>query len=63
METLKEQIAMITDELSANDFISRIDSFKHVGSSKAAAGRLLAEKCKELKLTYNKEAGKYEPAA
>lgn len=63
METLKEQIAMITDELSANDFISLIDSFKHVGSSKAAAGRLLAAKCKELKLKYNKEAGKYEPAA
>ncbi len=63
MDTLKEQINLITDEASANDFVSRIDAFKHVGSSKAAAGKLLAEKCKALGLTFNKETRQYEPAA
>ncbi len=63
MDTLKEQINLITDEASANDFVSRIDAFKHVGSSKAAAGKLLTERCKALGLIFNKETRKYEPAA
>lgn len=62
MDTLKEQIDLITDEVSANDFVDRIDSFPHVGSSKAAAGKLLAEKCKALGLTFNKETRRYESA-
>lgn len=63
MDTLKEQINLITDDVSANDFVERIDSFEHVGSSKAAAGKLLAEKCKTLGLTFNKQTRRYEPAA
>lgn len=63
MDTLKEQINLITDDVSANDFISRIDSFQHVGSSKAAAGKMLADKCKALGLSYNKVTRRYEPAA
>lgn len=62
MAQLKEQIDLITDEAMANDFVSRIDKFTHVGNSKAAAGQLLAAKCKELKLKYNKEVRCYELA-
>lgn len=57
---IKENIALITDAVSANDFISRIDSFSHVGASKAYSANLLSDKCKELKLTFNKETKKYE---
>ena len=59
---IKENIALITDELSANDFISRIDSFEHVGNSKAIAGQLLASKARELGLKLNNEK-RYEKAA
>lgn len=60
---LKETIELITDELSANDFVNRIDSYEHVGNSKAIAGQLLMKKIKALGLTYNKEEKKYEQAA
>lgn len=60
---LKEAIELITDEVSANDFISRIDNFNHVGNSKAIAGEMVASKAKELKLKFNKELKQYEPAA
>jgi hypothetical protein len=59
---LKENINLITDAASANDFISRIDKFEHVGNSKTIASQLLREKAKELKLTYNKDKG-YEHAS
>ncbi|MBP1638949.1 MAG: hypothetical protein H6Q17_532 [Bacteroidetes bacterium] len=62
IEELKEAINLITDEVSANDFISRIDAYKHVGNSKAVAGQLVARKAAELKLKLNKEK-KYEHAA
>ena len=41
MEQLKNNIDLITDELSANDFIGRIDKFEHIGNSKVASGHLL----------------------
>ena len=63
IEEIKEQIDLITDELSANDFVSRIDAFDHVGSSKAMAAQLLNVKVKALGLKYNKEIKKYESAA
>jgi hypothetical protein len=62
MSEIKESIALITDEASANDFISRIDSFKHVGNSKAAAAQLLAAKASSLGLILNKQK-RYEAAA
>ena len=59
---IKENIALITDAQSANDFIERIDSFEHVGSSKAMAGQLLRKKAAELGLILKNK--KYEqPAA
>jgi hypothetical protein len=60
MELIKENILLITDALSANDFIERVGSFEHVGNSKAMASQLLAQKAKELSLTFNKETKRYE---
>jgi hypothetical protein len=55
MNELKENILLLTDEVSANDFVARIEKFEHVANSKAAAGQLLAAKAKELGLRLNKE--------
>ena len=60
IEELENQILLITDESSINDFVSRIDNFEHIGNSKAVAGKKLNEKAKELGLTFNKESKKYE---
>jgi hypothetical protein len=59
---LKDAIALITDDLSANDFISRIDNYAHVGNSKAIAAKLVADKATALKLKFNSELKKYEPS-
>lgn len=60
VDEIKEQIELITDFVSANDFISRIDTFNHVGSSKMMAAQLLSDKAKILSLKLNKETKKYE---
>jgi hypothetical protein len=62
LSEIKDNIALITDEVSANDFIERIDSFSHTGNSKAVAGQLLAAKARALGLTLNKEK-RYEKAS
>lgn len=62
IDEFKEQIELITDELSANDFIERIDAFQHIGSSKLMAAKLLSEKCGKLKLSLNKQTRRYERA-
>lgn len=59
MQELKDAIDLITDAKSANDFVSRIDKYDHIGSSKAAAGSYFAAKCKSLALIYDKEAKTY----
>lgn len=59
MKEIKEAIELITDEVSANDFIDRIDAFNHTGNSKAVSGKLLGEKAKYLGLKLNK-AKQYE---
>ena len=41
MEQLKENIELITDAESANEFVGRINKFEHVGNSKVASGHLL----------------------
>ena len=63
IEEIKEQIELVTDDVSANEFVSNIDSFEHVGSSKAMAAQLLNAKVKQLGLKFNKEIKKYEAAA
>jgi len=62
IEILDENIDLITDAESANDFVSRIDKFEHIGNSKLVAGKKLAEKAKVLGLVLNKSTKKYEVA-
>jgi hypothetical protein len=62
MAEIREHILLITDDLSANDFIDRIDVFPHTGNSKAVASNLLAAKARELGLKLNQEK-RYEKAA
>lgn len=59
---LRDNIELITDAQSANDFIARIDNFEHIGSSKAMASKMLADKARALNLVLGKDK-KYEPAA
>jgi nucleoside-triphosphatase THEP1 len=59
---IKDNIALITDELSANDFIGRINEFSHIGNSKTAASKLLSNKARELGLILNKEKRYESPA-
>lgn len=54
IEKIKDDIELITDAQSANDFASRIDNFNHIGSSKAMAGEFLRAKTKALNLTWEK---------
>lgn len=60
MEQLKENIELITDEMSANDFVKRINKFEHIGNSKAMAGHMLLKKTTDLGLLFNKETKSYE---
>lgn len=60
---LKENIILLTDELSANDFIGRIDDFEHTGNSKAVASTLLANRAKDLGLVFNRKTKRYEKAS
>ena len=62
IEEIKEQIELITDAESANDFIAQIDNFEHVGSSKVMAAQLVRSKAIALNLKLNSDK-KYEPAA
>lgn len=58
---IKENIEFITDARSANEFVSQIDKFEHVGSSKEMAAKMIRDKAKSLNLRLNAEK-KYEPA-
>ena len=60
IEDLKMQIILITDTESANDFVSRIDAFEHIGNSKSVASQLCNNRAKELGLTFSPQTKKYE---
>lgn len=62
MADIRENIEQITDAPMANDFVSRIGAWEHVGNSKVAASKLLKKKTEQLGLVFNKENKKYEPA-
>lgn len=57
---IQENIELITDAVSANDFAKRINSFDHVGSSLNMARHLFAQKVNALGLVYDKESKTYE---
>lgn len=59
MEEIKDQIELITDALSANEFAKNINNFDHVGSSLAKARALFAKKVKDLHLVYDKTTRTY----
>jgi hypothetical protein len=59
---LEHEVSLIHDADSANDFVSRIDAFSHIGNSKAVAGKMIVEKAKKLGLVLNKTSKKYEIA-
>lgn len=63
VEEIKENIELITDAMSANEFASRINEFNHVGSSLLMARSLFASKVKSLGLTYNSSTKTYTDAA
>lgn len=63
IEEIRENIALITDAQSANDFAGRITQFEHVGSSLNMARSLFAQKVKELGLVYDKESKTYADSA
>lgn len=56
---IREEIELITDAGSANDFASRINDFDHIGSSKALARNMFAAKVKQLGLKYDSETKTY----
>lgn len=60
MEEIKDNIEMITDAQSANDFASRINNFEHVGSSLSMARRLFSAKVNALGLVFDKKTKTYE---
>lgn len=56
---IREEIELISDASTANDFASRINDFEHTGSSKTLARSLFAAKVKQLGLIYDGESKSY----
>lgn len=64
IDEISKSIESVSDADSANEFIKNVDTFKHVGSSKSMASKMLANKAKELGLTFDKDTKSYvKPAA
>lgn len=59
---IEEDVNLITDANSANEFASHINDYEHIGSSKAKARSLFGAKVKELGLVYNSETKTYTDA-
>ena len=57
---IKEDIELITDAKSATEFVVNIDSYKHIGSSKAVAAKMLKVATDKLGLKFNKKLSVYE---
>ena len=63
LAALKEDVALLTDAASANDFVGRIDNYKkHGGSLFFKAKELFRAKARDLKLNYDKESKTYTDA-
>ena len=63
LAALKEDVALLTDAASANDFVGRIDNYKkHGGSLFFKAKELFRAKVRDLKLNYDKESKTYTDA-
>lgn len=62
IDNIKENIALITDAASANDFSRRIKEFNHIGTSLQKARQLFLDKVKELGLVFDKKENIYHDA-
>lgn len=62
IQTISDDINLITDAASANDFAGRIKEYEHIGSSLAKAREMFAEKVKSLNLIYDRKSQKYSDA-
>lgn len=60
---IRENIELITDANSANEFASRINEFEHVGSSLNMARNMFSAKVKALGLIFDKETKTYADKA
>lgn len=63
LNEIRDNIALITDAQSANDFAGRITKFDHVGSSLNMARSLFSQKVQELGLVYDKDKKTYADRA
>lgn len=63
IRTITEDIDLITDAQSANDFASRVSEYDHLGNSMAKARQMFAAKVQQLGLEYDKETKEYRDAA
>lgn len=62
--SLNKGIAAVTDEMTANEVYTKIETFSgHIWDSKAQAEKALEMKCKALGLKFNSIENKYESAA
>lgn len=59
---IEEDIALITDADSANDFVKRLGEYEHIGSSVAKAREMFSAKVRELNLVYDRETKTYTDA-
>ncbi len=59
VKTITGDIEKINDAKGANDFVSKIDTYTHVGSSKAVAASILSKRCASLKITFDKTEKRY----
>ena len=60
---IKENIELITDANSANEFVACINEFEHIGNSLMMARSLFEAKVKALGLVFDKKTKTYSDAA
>ncbi len=60
MTAINENLDLVTDASTANEFVDWVTGIEHVWDSKLQAGKLFKEKQKQLKLVLNPTTEKYE---
>jgi len=60
IKEIEDNLLVVTDASSLNEFIERMVSWEHIGNSKVVAGQKANKKAEELGLILNKENKKYE---
>lgn len=60
MEVINYNVELVTDAAEANEFIAKIDTFEHLGSSRVLAAKLLKDKANSLGLVFNAKSKTYD---